>query len=97
MTTILHLSCSPRDAGAFSSRMAREVLSPKNNTPPIIGPRKEPTPLKLCARFKRNSEVSGLPRTVIYGFAAVSRKVRPLAKTNKAKRKKGKLAFWAEG
>ena len=27
MTTILHLSCSPRDAGAFSSRMAREVIA----------------------------------------------------------------------
>ena len=63
----------------------------------MIGPKNDPTPLKLCARFSRNSEVSGSPSTVIYGLAAVSKKVNPLAKTNNAKRKKGKLSFCAAG
>ena len=39
-----------------------------------MGPIKEPTPLKLWERLSLNSDVSGLPKTVIYGLAAVSRK-----------------------
>jgi hypothetical protein len=39
--------------------------------------------------------VAGSPITVMYGLAAVSKKVNPLAKTNNAKRKKVTLSFCA--
>ena len=45
------------------------------------------SPLKDCAKFKRRVAVSGGPIIFAYGFAAVSKKVSPLAIINNAPKK----------
>ena len=47
---------------------------------------KAPSPLKDCARFNRRGAVSGAPKTVTYGLAAVSRKHIPVAIIKKIQR-----------
>ena len=45
------------------------------------------SPLNDCAKFNRRVAVSGGPIMVAYGFAAVSKKVKPLAIINSAPKK----------
>ena len=54
----------------------------------------DPIPLKLWERFKRLEAVSGEPNSVLYGLAAVSKKVRPqpMTKRHATKAKKPPLS-----
>ena len=47
------------------------------------------TPLNDCARLIRNAAFSGSPKTVMYGFAAVSYNAEPLNMIKRAVRKNG--------
>ncbi len=55
--------------------------------PTTVGAIKAAKPLKDCAKFNLLVAVSGGPKMVIYGFAAVSKNVNPQAITNKAPKK----------
>src|ERR1035438_9954189 len=51
------------------------------------GPMIQPAPLQDCARLMRVAAYRSGPSTVVYGFAMVSRNVRPVAMTQTPARK----------
>lgn len=63
----------------------------------MIGARNTASPLNACAKLSRCVAVAGSPSIVAYGFAAVSKKVSPLATINNAPKKKMYLLVSAAG
>jgi hypothetical protein len=55
---------------------------------PIRTPLIAPMGLKACEKFSRRSALAAGPSCVMKGFAAISRKARPLATMKSALRKK---------
>ncbi len=73
------------------------VVPLRMKRPPNQAASAAPRPLNACAKFKRRGAVAGSPKTLMYGFAAVSRKVRPLAMMKSALRKNEKERIVAAG
>ncbi len=65
--------------------------------PPAIGPKIKPMPLQDWARLIRVAPYSSAPKTVAYGLAMVSRKVRPAAIAQTPTKNAQKDPMWVAG